>query len=77
MSTQRAVTFTGEPAEVDAIYLFGCMTLWRKTGDIQVVWELIRALASPDADTRSLAEAILHGPSRSSRSPVLCTVYLW
>jgi hypothetical protein len=77
MSAQQRVTFTGEPAEVDAFYLFGCMTLWRKTGNIQAGWELTRALASSDPEMRSMAEAVLCVPKPSSRVPVLCTVYVW
>ena len=64
-------------AEVDAFYLFGCMTLWRKTGNIQAGWELIGALASPDPDIRSMAEAVLHAPEQPSRVPGLCTVFVW
>jgi len=77
MSTQQTVTRTQESPEVDAFYLFGCMTLWRKTGNIQAGWELICALASPDPEIRSMAEAVLHAPERPSRVPVLCTVFLW
>ena len=77
MSMQETVTLTQEPAEVDAFYLFGCMTLWRKTVNIQAGWELIRALASPNPDIRSMAEAVLHAPERPSRVPVLCTVFVW
>jgi hypothetical protein len=77
MSTQETVTLTQGSAEVDAFYLFGCMTLWRKTGNIQAGWELIRALASPDPDIRSMAEGVLHTFERPSRVPVLCTVFVW
>jgi hypothetical protein len=77
MSAQQSVTFTREPAEPDAVYLFGCMTLWRKTGNIQAGWELIHALASPDPETRSVAEAVLGAPIRTSSLPVLCAVYVW
>ena len=76
MSTQETVRLTQEPAEMDAFYLFGCMTLWRQTGNIQAGWDLICALASPDPEIRSMAEAVLHAPGRSSRVPVLCTVYV-
>jgi hypothetical protein len=58
MSAQQRVTFTREPAAVDALYLLGCMTLWRKTGNIQAGWELIRALASPGPEIRCIAEAV-------------------
>jgi hypothetical protein len=51
--------------------------LWRKTGNIQAGWELIHALASPDPETRSVAEAVLGAPIRTSRLPVLCAVYVW
>jgi hypothetical protein len=77
MSTQENVTLTQESAEVDAFYLFGCMTLWRKTGNIQAGWELIRALASPDPEIRFMAEAVLDAPEQLSKIPVLCTVYVW
>jgi hypothetical protein len=77
MSAQQNGTLKTEPAEVDAFYLFGCMTLWRKTGNIQAGWELIRALASPDADIRSMAEAVLHLPERAARLPVFSAVYVW
>jgi hypothetical protein len=77
MSAQQSVKFTREPAVVDAFYLFGCMTLWRKAGNIQAGWELIRALASPDPEIRCMAEAVLYVPERPFRFPVLCTVYVW
>jgi hypothetical protein len=77
MSTKETVTLTQESEEVDAFYLFGCMTLWRKTGNVQAGWELIHALASPDPEIRSMAEAVLHAPERPSKIPVLCTVYVW
>jgi hypothetical protein len=77
MSAEQTVNLTQEPAAVDAFYLFGCMTLWRTTGNIQAGWELIRALASPDRDIQSMAETVLHVTGRPSRLPVLCTVYVW
>jgi hypothetical protein len=77
MSPQETVIRTLGSAKVDAFYLFGCITLWRKTGNIQAGWELIRALASPDPDVRSMAEAVLHAPERPFRVPVLFTVFVW
>ena len=77
MSAQQSGSLKTEPAEVDAFYLFGCMTLWRRTGNIQAGWELIRALASPDADIRSMAEAIVQLPKRSAMLPVFSAVYVW
>jgi hypothetical protein len=59
MSAQQTVTCRREAIEVDGFYLFGCLTLWRKTGNIDAGWELIRALVSPDPDIRYMAEAIL------------------
>jgi hypothetical protein len=77
MSTQKTMAHTQEPAEINAFYLFGCMTLWRKTGNIQAGWELICALASPDPGIQSMAEAVLHASERPSKIPVLCTAYVW
>jgi hypothetical protein len=77
MSAQQSESLKTEPAEVDAFYLFGCMTLWRKTGNIQAGWELIRALASPDANIRSMTEAVLELPKRPGRLPVFSAVYVW
>lgn len=51
----------GQPAEeeLDALYLFGCAVLWRRRGNVQAGWELVRALVSPDLVTRSLAASFL------------------
>jgi hypothetical protein len=71
MSAEGTGVLTKERVEVDALYLFGCLTVWRKTGNLQAGWELIRALASSDPNIRSMAEALVYASGRRSRVPVL------
>jgi hypothetical protein len=46
-------------AKMDPLYLIACAVQWRNTAGKEAGRELGRALASPDALTRCLAESLL------------------
>lgn len=62
MSTQTlqvAVSRVGAPGGIDPLYLFACQIEWRKRCSQLAGRELLCALASPDANSRFIAEVLL------------------
>lgn len=49
-----------EPGEIDLLYLFLCGVECRNRGNTEAAWELLAALTSSDAATRSVAQVLLN-----------------
>jgi hypothetical protein len=62
MSTQALqvrLSRSGAFGDVDPLYLFACQVEWRKQCSHAAGTELLCALASPDAQSRLIAEVLL------------------
>jgi hypothetical protein len=56
---QVGMSRAGAPGGIDPLYLFACQIEWRKRCSQPAGVELLCALASPDANSRFIAEVLL------------------
>lgn len=56
---------------MDSNYVYLCGVMWCRYGEQEAGKELIRAIASPDPDTRSLAWAMLAKGMKELRKKVI------